>query len=236
MLVYIDNNILIDYEDGLKSLIRTSEINYVYSYFHLLEMLELGERLEEKKDKRLHLIEELSECSYVNKDEYNNPIMSFAKPSVIYRILKNPLSFLVFKEIRRKTSQWLADEDPQALMRELGIEKKVINNYTPHKLVKQYGEIINAYISQTCSCRQEEFQSLFNILDYLGFWQDKVKDGSTMNRLFDANHAYYATVCDYFVTEDKNTRNKSNVAYKMYGYKTKAISYKEFVKLITVDC
>ena len=51
-----------------------------------------------------------------------------------------------------------------------------------------------------------------------------------MNRLYNANHAYFASICDYFVTDDRNTRNKANCVYKMYGYNTKAISYKDFIE------
>lgn len=35
--------------------------------------------------------------------------------------------------------------------------------------------------------------------------------------------AYVASVCDYFVSDEKRTRNKANVLYYYYGMKTVAI-------------
>lgn len=124
-----------------------------------------------------------------------------------------------------------SEEHPKCLMERFNIEKKVINNYKPEQLAKEYGHLIRRYIRRTCELPQEMFSSLFNILDALGFWQDEVKDGSTTNRMYDANHAYYASACDYFVTDDRNTRNKAKVAYSVWGIKTKAVSYKEFIAL-----
>jgi hypothetical protein len=69
-------------------------------------------------------------------------------------------------------------------------------------------------------------------MDMLGFWQDKLTTGSTLARLYDANHAYHATFCDYFVTDDKRTQNKANVLYAYYKYKTKAISTTQLLELI----
>lgn len=80
--------------------------------------------------------------------------------------------------------------------------------------------------------KQEMFQSTFNILDALGFWLDKVNVGSTMNRIYDANHAYFASACDYFITNNRNTRNKANFIYHIWGYKTKAISFLDFKKIV----
>lgn len=228
MLIYIDNNILIEHENGKLTLPLSSEIKCVYSYVHLQEMQELGERLETIKDRRLKTIEELTEGRYVGNDDNHRLMVFRGKPSEVYARIDNPMTRLLSQRIHEAAAHWKVDEDPKFLMEKLGIEKKVINNYTPEMLVEKHGDLIQYYIAQTCVLRQEVFQSLFNILDALGFWQDKVNAGSTMNRSYDANHAYFATACDYFVTNDRNTRNKANVAYQLYGYRTKAVSWKEF--------
>ena len=69
-------------------------------------------------------------------------------------------------------------------------------------------------------------------MDMLGFWQDKLTTRSTLARLYDANHAYHATFYDYFVTDDKRTKNKANVLYAYYKCKTKAISTTHLLELI----
>ena len=117
-------------------------------------------------------------------------------------------------------------------MQKLNIEKKKINNYTPKEIIEKYGLDIGYITAQTCSNEQQAFQTIFNVLDAFGFWQDIVQTGSTMNRIYDANHSYFATACDYFITDDKKTRNKANVVYQMLGYKTKAISFIEFKRLV----
>lgn len=231
MLIYIDNNILIDYEKGSKQLPVASNTEYVYSYVHLQELQELCDRLSTMKDKRFKTIERLTSCRYVSKDDDERFTFYFAKPSNIFSTFNNPFLQFLSHRIHEATDSWSMDKNPKCLMNRLNIEKKVINNYSPERLVKEYGRLIRLYIKRTCENQQEEFSSLFNILDALGFWQDKVKDGSSMNRMYDANHAYYASACDYFVTDDRNTRNKANVAYRVMKLKTKAVSYKEFLAI-----
>ena len=75
------------------------------------------------------------------------------------------------------------------------------------------------------------FQSFFNARDMLGFWQDKRTERSNMARSYDVNHAYFASACDYFITNDRRTCNKANVLYYYYGMKTKAILFAEFIKI-----
>ena len=153
-------------------------------------------------------------------------------PSKVLASATSPLSELLSLLINQAASHWLVDKCPKLLVDKLNIEKKVINNYSPEMLIEKYGETIMNYVSSTSKSVQEGFQSCFNILDAIGFWQDKINKGSTMNRSFDANHTYFATLCDYFVTNDRNTRIKANVTYKLYGFKTKAVSYEEFINSI----
>lgn len=231
MLIYIDNNILIDYEDGKIDLPLNDEIIYVYSYVHLQELQE-SKDLEIRKYKRFQTIEKLTSNRYVCHNNNNQLGFYEARPIDIFAAFDNPLAKMVSCHIHESMSHRKDDEISKCLMQKLNIEKKEINNYTPEKLFEKYGKIIKLYIENTCMYRQEVFQSLFNILDDLGFWQDKLKKGSTMNRSYDANHAYFATSCDYFVTEDKKAMVKANVAYRLYGYKTIAVNYGDFIKLI----
>lgn len=213
-------------------MLSNNAIQYVYSYVHLQELQELKDIDETKRNKRLQTIEKLTFNRLVCNDDNHQLVLYKFRPFDIIASFENPLMKILSQQIHGAASDWVVDEKPNFLMSKLGIEKKVINNYTPKMLVEEYGHIIQSYISLTCSFRQEVFQSLFNILDALGYWQDKVKSGSSLNRLYDANHAYFATSCDYFVTDDKNTRNKANVAYELYNYKTKAVSYEELTSII----
>ncbi|MDO4957113.1 MAG: hypothetical protein Q4E60_08875 [Bacteroidales bacterium] len=198
MLVYIDNNILIDHENENLKLPHSSEVKYVYSYVHLQE---LGERLSIIKDQRLRTIEDLTERRYVGNDANNRPAIYCRKPSDMFERVANPEIRALFQRIQEASAHWKVDDNPKFLLEKLGIEKKVVNNYSPEILVEKYGDLILHYIAQTSISGQEIFQSLFNILNAIGFWQDRVNMGSTLNRIFDANHAYFATACDNFVTK-----------------------------------
>lgn len=232
MLVYIDNNILIDFEDGKKDLPLNDAIKYVYSYVHLQELQESKE-LETKKNQRFQTIEKLTSNRYVCYNNNNQLALYKAKPINIFAIIDNYWSKMISCHIHKTEPQWdKIDENSKLIMEKLGIEKKVINNYTPEMLMNKYGFIIKRYIEYTCFNRQEMFQSLFNILNILGYWQDELKSGSFINRLYDANHAFYATSCDLFVTNDRKAKIKANVAYKSFKYRTKALDYDEFANLI----
>lgn len=129
-------------------------------------------------------------------------------------------------------NHWLDGKDPDTIMKHYGIEKSRINNYTPEELIEKYHDFVEYYVHSTDDGMvMPAFQSFFNAMDMLGFWQDKRTARSNLARSYDANHAYFASACDYFVTNDQRTRNKANVLYYYYGMKTKAVSYTEFMKV-----
>ena len=46
MKVYIDNNVLIDYKENRIALPICENVHYYYPHTHILELIELGNRLE----------------------------------------------------------------------------------------------------------------------------------------------------------------------------------------------
>lgn len=230
-ICYPDNNIIIDHEKGKKILPISDKIKYVYSYVHLEELQEAGENLEKIKTARFMTIEEITDRSYV-ENENGTPVICVMKPSDKFCVIESPIYKQSSRILHLIANRWIVDENPRYLMQKLDIEKKKINNYTPKQIIEKYGEFISCIVTRTCLIEQQAFQTIFNVLDALGFWQDVVQAGSTMNRIYDANHAYFATACDYFITDDKKTRNKANVVYQILGYKTKAISFLDFKKIV----
>lgn len=135
------------------------------------------------------------------------------------------------EQLRGVSKKFVMGLDRNRLIEKLEINVKELNNYSVEELSSRFGGIIMDYVLSSAITIQEGFQSFFNILDWLGFWRDKYTERSTMARAYDAGHAYFATYCDYFVTNDKRTRNKANVVYQALGYKTIAISCDDFLKL-----
>lgn len=63
---------------------------------------------------------------------------------------------------------------------------------------------------------------LFMNLDFLGFKKDRITGNhGYMNIAADATHCFYASYCDLFVTNDKNTAKKAAAVYKYLGFNTK---------------
>ena len=63
--------------------------------------------------------------------------------------------------------------------------------------------------------REEMVGSLFMDLDLFGFQKDKLSPGDGyMSVAADANHAFFASYCDIFVTQDTRTAAKAEAVYK----------------------
>lgn len=71
---------------------------------------------------------------------------------------------------------------------------------------------------------------IFELLDLLGYWKDKETERSNQARLWDSQHAYFASYCDYFISNDKRTRYKAEVVYDIFNVDTKIISTKYMTK------
>lgn len=233
MNIYIDNNILIDYEEGKIVLPQTELWKYYYSYVHILELIESGRRFEDLKDRRIMAIAELTDNKCCQNNDSFKVELSAQDPHVFLSVFQNnPVCTFLQERIRETALHWFDGKDPNTILKHYGIEKARINNYTPEELMDEYHEFIEYYVcSSSDGMVMSAFQSFFNAMDLLGFWQDKLTNRSNLARSYDANHAYFASACDYFVTNDQRTRNKANVLYYYFRMKTRAVSFEEFIKL-----
>lgn len=231
MNIYIDNNILIDHEQKKCVLPIGQEYSYFYSYVHLQELME-SPRFKELMGGRVKAIMDLTDSKCCQNDDNWTVVFDNIDPWKYLIVLQqNPFARLLQQRIREVDLHWFDGKDPDAIMKFYGIEKSRINNYAPEELINQYRDFIEYYVSNTDDGMvMAAFQSFFNAMDMLGFWQDKRTERSNMARSYDANHAYFASACDYFITNDRRTCNKANVLYYYYGMKTKAISFAEFIK------
>lgn len=234
MNIYIDNNILIDHEEGKKVLPRSESLNYYYSYVHIQELMESGTRFEQLKDRRIRTImEQTGNKCCQNNDNYEVELATQDPRVFLLALLKNSACTFLQERIREAAQHWFDGKNPDTIMKYYGIEKSRINNYTPEELMEEYHDFIEYYVhSSDDGMVMSAFQSFFNVMDMLGFWQDKRTPRSNLARSYDANHAYFASACDYFVTNDKRTRNKANVLYYYFGLKTKAVTFDEFQQFV----
>jgi len=72
---------------------------------------------------------------------------------------------------------------------------------------------------------------LFMNLDFMGFEKDKIAGNhGYMNLTTDATHCFYASYCDFFVTNDERTGKKSAAIYTYLGIDTKVMDMRKFAE------
>ncbi|MBR5159821.1 MAG: hypothetical protein IKW84_09620 [Bacteroidaceae bacterium] len=79
------------------------------------------------------------------------------------------------------------------------------------------------------------FIAAYNILDLIGYKADKLpKAGNAMNSVnTDAQHAYYAAFCDYFIAQDTHLADKTQALYSEFKISTKVITPSEAIHELT---
>ncbi len=77
----------------------------------------------------------------------------------------------------------------------------------------------------------DEFTDAYLSLDLVGFNPENLgKKNTYLNLIQDSQHAFFATYCNVFVTNDNNTRAKSKALYEKYQIKTEVLNAEEFLK------
>jgi len=238
MRAYLDNNIFVSIEDkqiDLDILKKLSEknVDFVYSYAHISELFEAMDNTEVLIKKRINTI------SVVTDNFYSLPVgdsIEFKKENpqnVIEIFNRYPM---VFASLRNSIKNF--NPDRERLIQLLGIDKKQINNYTAIEVVRHLNtilekEILFDFIQMVYSAGTTlhgKICAVFNFLDFLGYWTDKRSNKSNIARANDASHVFFATGCDYFVSDDRRARNKAKVAYELFKINTQVYSFEEFKK------
>ena len=75
------------------------------------------------------------------------------------------------------------------------------------------------------------FIAAYSILDMIGYKSDKLPKGNNAMKSVstDAEHAYFAAHCDYFISQDSNLTCKAQALYHEFMISTKIISPKEAI-------
>ncbi len=78
------------------------------------------------------------------------------------------------------------------------------------------------------------FIAAYSMMDMIGYKSDKLpKPTNAMNSVStDAQHAYYAAFCDYFITQDACLTSKSLALYSALRIPTKVISLKDVIAIL----
>lgn len=244
MKVYLDNNIIVGIEEGYYnlSLFKSfSGVKFYYSAAHVDELIEGKDNSQMSVDKRLATISELSGTNHI-LNGYQNPEF-FAKPvREMYALANSPLQTMIRNQINSATNNFNVDNDQ--LLEILKLKRIEVNNIKPCDIISEIDKrILNAenpadrisvreYLIRSEAVGRSLYCTLFNLLDFACFHKDKSTAHSNIARMHDASHAYYAQLCDVFVSDDKRMRYKTEAVYDYLGIKTRVMCGKEFLASI----
>ena len=241
MKIYLDNNIFVSIEDKeielneLKNIFG-SNAKFVYSYIHVLELLEAKKDFEQLKKTRFKTINEVTGNYYVfqetNHNSTNLTDFKIERPEFVLNIIRN---YNFINDEFRKSLKRFDLIDRKKLIEFLSIDTRRISNYSEEEVIKHINKAltdnlylpINTFLDLTGDQLSSRIRFLFNLLDYLGYWKDKNSHKANLARLYDASHAYYASECDIFLSNDTRACKKTKVAFELYGIKTNVFDWKK---------
>ncbi|KAF0131822.1 MAG: hypothetical protein FD155_346 [Bacteroidetes bacterium] len=233
MKIYLDNNILVSIEkneiDFVPIMKDGRNFSFVYSYAHVQELLEAKNNFSELKAVRLKTIKEIMNNVMIYPD--GNEQVSH--PENIIQMLK--MTSKIQENLRNVVNNF--NPDRTKLIQKFGIDETRINNYDPEELIKYINTALRSnlviefrdLVDLAGNSLRERISTLFNLLDFVGFWKDKKTERSNLARVYDSSHAFFASYCDIFISNDKRARNKTKVAYSLYNIRTEVLSYSEFL-------
>ncbi|NAY91401.1 hypothetical protein GTQ34_05665 [Muricauda sp. JGD-17] len=245
---YIDNNILIDFEDneiGRFDLIENVDnriVDLYYSAAHLQEAHEMKESdpssFHSRLERRCKSISRLTKNKYFYHELPSNQVHKMIlEPKEVYETI----TAVSFGQSMMKAMMNMIDEEQKKSFREqLNINPLRINNYSPKEVIEHintklglFGDMsIVKMVEQSIDFHPQgktfglhnRIAGLFEFIDMIGYWKDKYTQKSNYARLWDSNHCYFGIFCDYFISNDRRTRNKAKVAYEIYNIATKVTS------------
>ena len=248
MRIYLDNNIFIYLENGSLTLsdienIVDGKIEAIfYSPSHIEETLEIKGSSEEEKQnritKRLETIKSITKSNYLYQDLRNNVFKKLENPKTVL----STITEVSFAQNAIKGMLNLISEEQKVQIRDqLKLDTSRLNNYKPEDVIEHLNRKIPSLgpdfsflglIELGISYHPDgesfglsnRIAAIFELLDMFGYWKDKYTEKSNYARLWDSSHTFFASFCDYFISDDKRTRNKAKVVYNIYDLRTRVIS------------
>lgn len=241
MKVYLDNNVWVDIEYGNYSIdtFKQADIEYFFSDNIIEELLEAEGNPKVSALNRLQLIDSLCGDNFILVGSLCEEPDLTEKKTVYerYEELQKPF----YRVFRNEIKQGLIEGDKvdrEKMMSLFGLKRIEMNNIGVEAIMVRVDSLLRQagingledYIAKTEAVGRALYSTLFNLLDYLCYWQDKKTERSPIARSMDASHSYSAQVCDYLLTNDKRMMAKTKAVYSYLGVKTKVMSPTDFFK------
>jgi hypothetical protein len=235
MKAYLDNNVLVDIEQGkfkVEDFLSRPNTEYCYSDAHLGELLEARENPKVSQEGRLDLISRLCGQKCILTGVLNAPEFFQKDVEEMYRIVDTPLRSAINAMAIKGGNIY------EKVRIELGFESRQFNNEPPEMVLEIIDErmqeklgigLIPYLLSTEAFGGKVLYYTLLNIIDTANYWGDIKTNHSDVARLYDASHTYSAMICDALVTSDKRMMAKVKAIYSRLNVSTKVISVKEFL-------
>ena len=233
--VYLDNNIILDIEDGAYSVeqfLSKDDCSYYFSQAHIEELLEAENNPKVSQEGRLNLITKLCGWNYILTG-VTVPEFFDKEPIEMYFLVKNN----IFRQFLLQ-NVYKGDKPALLFRQTLGFNSKQFNNETPEGILgiindrmrNKLGIDLYTWLIQTeANNGRAIYHTLLQLIDMANYWGDKKTNHSNVARMYDAAHAYYAQICDVLVTNDTRMSKKVNAIYSFLNIKTKIVSALEFL-------
>ena len=234
--VYLDNNIIVDIEEGnysVEQFLNKNDYLYYFSKAHLEELLEAKDNPKVSQEKRLNLIAELCGKNHILTGVVDSPEFFDKEPREMFCITAYSRQFFHPANIDNQ-----GNRSALKVRQVLGFNAKQLNNEPPDKILsiidtrmkERVGIGLISYLKETeANNGSSIYHTLIQLINIANYWGDKETYHSNDARLYDAEHAYYAQICDMLVTNDKKMRMKIRAIYSFLGVNTKVISANEFL-------
>ncbi len=242
---YLDNNIFIYLEEGkldianLKGTTDPLIETFSYSHTHIQEtrgiMGDTDTVRRERIKTRLNTIKKYT-SSYLYVTLENEMIHEIKDPTDFYSDIDD-LEFS--SNVLGGLMNAISESQKNEIRKELDIDPFKINNYKHDEVIMQLNKKVYSHFNGMSFLEllasvenyytfemglKNRVAGIFEYLDFLGYWKDTYTTKSNAARLWDSMHTVYASECDYFISDDKRTRNKARVAYDIYGIQTIVVS------------
>lgn len=237
MKVYLDNNVLVDIESGkyqLSVFMSINNVDYYYSDAHLEELLEAKGNAKISQEGRLALLSKICGQKCILTGSYGRPEFIEKDVAKMYKIVDTPIRAYIGAIAKNGANIF------DKIRKVLGFESCRFNNEEPENVLRVIDERMKAKLGMGLTSylfKTEAFGgkalygTLLNIIDTANYWGDKKTSHSEIARLYDASHAYLASICDVLVTNDKKLRAKVSAIYSFLKIETKVMSVEDFLKL-----
>lgn len=243
MKVYLDNNVIVGIEEGGYSQSMFTSlpcVEYYYSSAHVEELIEGRDNPKISVERRLATISDLTGTNHILIG-YQDPEFFPKSIQEMYALACSPLHTMLRQRINTATNNFNVNND--RFLEILKLKRIEVNNI---KTCEIFSEIerrlleaddpadrisVGEYLKRSEAVGRSLYCTLFNLLDFACFHKDKPKAHSNIARMHDASHAYYAQLCDVFVSNDKKMRYKTEAVYHYFGVKTQVMSGNEFLQL-----